>query len=252
MPQPWRSWRPRTSVCTSVARRRFWAEKGRSVSYPVTLPALSERAAGVEVDADEDVRLGHVGAHVPGGHVVVLALDGEEPAGDVAGSGAEHRLVLGPRHHHGEAPWPAAAPWCRARPGGSRRPRRWSGRTRSRRRRPDRGRRARHRGRRSDGDRPTVGAYSMQAPGLEEPGVDGAALVQPPHRGRRAETVRAGTAPTPRRRRQDHAWRPRGRAPTATGWRAARPQRAVQPAPPSRSRRSRGASHTDRHPTDRG
>jgi hypothetical protein len=52
-------------------------------------------APGVEVDAHEDIRLGHVGADVPGRHVVVFALDGEQAAGDVATLGSYHRLGRG-------------------------------------------------------------------------------------------------------------------------------------------------------------
>ena len=60
-------------------------------------------AAGVEVDANEDVCLGHVGAHVAGRHIVVHALGREEAARDVVGLGAADRRRAGPGHDHGEA-----------------------------------------------------------------------------------------------------------------------------------------------------
>ena len=44
------------------------------------------RRARVEVDAEQDIGVGIVGAHVPGGHIVMGALDREDPVLDVAGA----------------------------------------------------------------------------------------------------------------------------------------------------------------------
>jgi len=77
-PQPCAFMAARTSVWTSVAAsgsapRRVGRCRSRDAAR------VERGATGVEVDADEDVGLRHIGADVPGGHVVVLALDGEEP-----------------------------------------------------------------------------------------------------------------------------------------------------------------------------
>ena len=89
-PTPGCSWRLSTSFWTQQMNWRFCAANGRAASYPVTHHVVG-RAAGVEVDPQEKVRLGVVGTDVAGGHVVVVSLNGQDAVGDVAGSGASPR-----------------------------------------------------------------------------------------------------------------------------------------------------------------
>ena len=70
------------------------------------LPAFERRRPGVEIDADQNVRLGHVGADVAAGDIAQVARNGVEAAGDIAGLWAGHRCVRRARDGDGETVGP--------------------------------------------------------------------------------------------------------------------------------------------------
>ena len=85
MPQPCAFIALRTSFCTQVGEAEVLGAERAGGVVARDAARVVGRAAGVEVDADEQVGLGRVGADVAGGDVVVHALRREEAAGDVVG-----------------------------------------------------------------------------------------------------------------------------------------------------------------------